>query len=206
MSKLGRAWATVAKAATAAASDVAVASWAETEKTRPTFRVKAELGAFANFSLALTFIDSHFINSNFMNFILKKNPNFELSQLFNFDHTKIQLCWLFVSFGKRISTLPTLNRPNFWILTINGTLTFRTFSHKNVVLTPGFCHSIPLALSLMMKWALAYDLPSTALLLRVRSQLRKILPTGSQQVPNWLWTSSVFFDVGTVIKFSCNFP
>ncbi len=49
------------------------------KKARPTFRVKAELGAFANFSLALTFIDSHFINSNFMNFILKKNPNFELS-------------------------------------------------------------------------------------------------------------------------------
>ncbi len=100
------------------------------KKARPTFRVKTDLGAFANFSLALTFIDSHFINSNFMNFILKKNPNFELSQLFNVDHTKIQLCWLFVSFGKRISTLPTLNRPNFWILTINQTLTFGTFSHK----------------------------------------------------------------------------
>ncbi len=62
------------------------------KKTRPTFRVKVELSAFANFSLALTFIDSHFIKSNFMNFILKKNPNFELSQLFNFNHAKIQLC------------------------------------------------------------------------------------------------------------------
>ena len=31
-------------------------------------------------------------------------------------------------------------------------------------------------------------------------------PTGSQQVPNRLRTSSVFFEVGTVEKFSCNFP
>jgi hypothetical protein len=31
-------------------------------------------------------------------------------------------------------------------------------------------------------------------------------PTGSQQVPNRLRTSSVFFDVGTAEKFSCDFP
>jgi hypothetical protein len=72
--------------------------------------------------------------SDFLDFLFLSREELQLFQLqtvptFEFrPQTELQLFGLFVSFQ-------------------TGTSTFRIFPHKHLVLTPGFCHSVSLALS-----------------------------------------------------------